>query len=200
MTQEEKKSYALGLAMGINYQKVGVKLDVSAFSMGFSAAINGIDAELLSTEEIQQCLEEIQQEIENVGVLRVETEKEAGRLFLEENRKKAGVKETPSGLQYKVITESIGKKPSATDTVEVHYHGTLIDGTVFDSSVIRGKTIEFPLNQVIKGWTEGVQLMSEGSKFEFYIPSHLAYGDQGAGDAIKGGAALIFQVELFKVK
>jgi len=110
------------------------------------------------------------------------------------------VKETPSGLQYKVITESIGKKPTETDTVEVHYHGTLIDGTVFDSSVLRGQTIEFPLNQVIKGWTEGVQLMSEGSKFEFYIPSHLAYGDQGAGDAIKGGATLIFQVELFKVK
>ena len=199
MTQEEKKSYALGIAIGANYKKMGVKLNDEAFSKGFSSAINGTKSEL-SQNEIQLMLEELQYDMEKTEESQIEKEKEAGRLFLEENRKKAGVKETPSGLQYKVITESIGKKPGATDTVEVHYHGTLIDGTVFDSSILRGQTIEFPLNQVIKGWTEGVQLMSEGSKFEFYIPAHLAYGDQGAGDAIKGGATLVFQVELFKVK
>jgi len=199
MTQEEKKSYALGIAMGLNYKKTGVVLDEKAFSKGFSAAINDTKSEL-SQSEIQQMLEELQSDMKRAGKSEVETEKEAGRLFLEENKKKAGVKETPSGLQYKVISESIGKKPTATDTVEVHYHGTLIDGTVFDSSVLRGKTIEFPLNQVIKGWTEGVQLMSEGSKFEFYIPSHLAYGDQSVGDTIKGGATLVFQVELFNIK
>jgi len=199
MTQEEKKSYALGIAIGANYQKMGVKLHDEAFAKGFSAVINGKKSEL-NQDEIQQMLEELQHDIENVGKSQIEKEKEAGRLFLEENKNKIGVKETSSGLQYKVITESIGKKPTASDTVEVHYHGMLIDGTVFDSSILRGKTIEFPLNQVIKGWTEGVQLMSEGSKFEFYIPSHLAYGDQGAGDTIKGGATLIFEVELFKVK
>jgi len=199
MTQEEKKSYALGLAIGTNYQKMGVALNDAAFAKGFSAAINGAKSEL-SPDEIQQSLDELENDMKQVGKSQIEAEKEAGRLFLEENRKKAGVKETPSGLQYRVITDSIGKKPTATDTVEVHYHGTLIDGTVFDSSVYRGQTIEFPLNQVIAGWTEGVQLMSEGSKYEFYIPAHLAYGEHGAGDLIKGGATLIFQVELFKVK
>ena len=199
MTQEEKKAYALGIAIGANYKKMGVKLDDAAFAKGFSSVMNGVKSEL-SQDEIQQSLEELQCDMENAGKSQIEQEKEAGRAFLEENKQKTGVKETPSGLQYKVITESIGKKPTATDTVEVHYHGTLIDGTVFDSSVLRGQTIEFPLNQVIKGWTEGVQLMSEGAKFEFYIPAHLAYGDQGAGDTIKGGATLIFQVELFKVK
>jgi FKBP-type peptidyl-prolyl cis-trans isomerase FklB len=199
MTQEEKKSYALGIVIGANYQRTGIALNDEMFSKGFSAGINGRVPEL-SQEEVQQSLKELEDDMKKVGKMQIEAEKEAGRLFLEENRKKAGVKETPSGLQYKVVVESIGKKPTETDTVEVHYHGSLIDGTVFDSSVHRGQTIEFPLNQVIKGWTEGVQLMSEGSKFEFYIPSHLAYGDQGAGDAIKGGATLIFQVELFKVK
>jgi len=199
MTQEEKKSYALGIVIGASYQKMGITLNDEAFAKGFSAAINGRMPEL-SQEEVQQSLDDLQSDMERAGRSQIEAEKEAGRLFLEANKQKAGVKETSSGLQYKVITESIGKKPTATDTVEVHYHGTLIDGTVFDSSVLRGQTIEFPLNQVIKGWTEGVQLMSEGSKFEFYIPSHLAYGDQGAGDTIKGGATLIFQVELFKVK
>ncbi len=125
---------------------------------------------------------------------------EKGEAFLAENRKKEGVVETASGLQYKIIRQGNGKQPTAENTVEVHYHGTLIDGTVFDSSVVRKKTIEFPLNQVIPGWTEGVQLMKEGAKYEFYIPSHLAYGDQGAGNLIKGGATLIFEVELFKVK
>ncbi len=199
MTQEEKKSYALGVAVGANYQQMGIKVNDAAFAKGFSAIINGNKPEL-SDMEIKQALDALQDDIEKENNSQVEVEKEKGRKFLEENKQKPGVKETPSGLQYKVLVESIGKKPAATDTVEVHYQGKLLDGTIFDSSIQRGEKIEFPLNQVIPGWTEGLQLMSEGSKFEFYIPSNLAYGDQGAGDAIKGGATLIFEVELFKVK
>jgi FKBP-type peptidyl-prolyl cis-trans isomerase FklB len=198
MTQEEKQAYALGIAVGANYQKMGIKINDIAFSKGFADMMNGKKPEL-SDEEIRQALDTLQDEIEEKGEAQLEAEKEAGRRFLEANKQKTGVMETPSGLQYKVITESIGKKPTATDTVEVHYHGKLLDGTVFDSSIARGETIEFPLNQVISGWTEGLQLMSEGSKFEFYIPSNLAYGDQDMG-LIKGGSTLIFEVELFKVK
>ena len=199
MTQEEKKSYALGVAAGINYLQMGIKVVDTAFSKGISDLVNGKQLEC-SEMEIKQLLDAIQDDIEKENESQIESEKEKSRNFLEENKKQHGVKETPSGLQYKVIRESIGKKPTANDTVEVHYHGKLIDGTVFDSSIERGQKIEFPLNQVIAGWTEGIQLMSEGSKFEFYIPSHLAYGDQSVGEVIKGGAALIFEVELFKVK
>lgn len=123
-----------------------------------------------------------------------------GEKFLEDNAKKEGVKVTPSGLQYLVITQGEGKSPKATDTVEVHYEGTLINGTVFDSSYRRKESIEFPLNRVIAGWTEGVQLMKEGSKFRFFIPSKLAYGSRGAGRDIGPNEALIFDVELIKVR
>lgn len=198
MTKEEKQAYALGIAVGSSYQKMGIKINDIAFSKGFADIMNGKKPEL-SDEEIRQTLDTLQDEIEEQGQAQIEIEKEAGRKFLEANRQKPGVQETPSGLQYKVITESIGKKPAATDSVEVHYHGKLLDGTVFDSSIARGQTIEFALNHVIPGWTEGLQLMSEGSKFEFYIPSNLAYGDQDM-ESIKGGSTLIFEVELFKVK
>ena len=123
-----------------------------------------------------------------------------GEKFLEDNAKKEGVTVTASGLQYKVITPGTGKSPKATDTVEVHYEGTLIDGKVFDSSYQRKESIEFPLNRVIAGWTEGVQLMQEGAKYRFYIPSKLAYGPRGAGRDIGPNEALIFDVELIKVK
>ena len=123
---------------------------------------------------------------------------EAGKKFLEENRGKEGVKETSSGLQYKVLKEGSGKSPSATDTVEVHYRGTLIDGTEFDSSYKRNQSISFPLNGVIKGWTEGLQLMKEGAEYEFYIPSELGYGPAGT-PSIPPNSVLIFKVELIKV-
>ncbi len=123
-----------------------------------------------------------------------------GEKFLEDNAKKEGVIVTASGLQYKVITPGTGKSPKATDTVEVHYEGTLIDGTVFDSSYRRKQSIEFPLNGVIAGWTEGVQLMQEGAKYRFFIPSRLAYGARGAGGVIGPNQALIFDVELIKVR
>jgi len=126
--------------------------------------------------------------------------KTAGEQFLAENAKREGVKTTASGLQYEVLEATIGQKPKATDTVRVHYEGTLIDGTVFDSSYKRGESIAFPLNGVIKGWTEGLQLMSVGSKYKFFIPYQLAYGERGAGGSIPPYAALIFTVELLGIE
>jgi FKBP-type peptidyl-prolyl cis-trans isomerase FkpA len=125
---------------------------------------------------------------------------EANMDYLKENASKEGVTVTESGLQYRVLREGTGEMPVASDTVEVHYKGTLIDGTQFDSSFDRGQTIEFPLNGVIAGWTEGVQLMKEGARYEFVIPSDLAYGERGAGGVIPGGATLIFEVDLISIK
>lgn len=127
---------------------------------------------------------------------KLEAEKAKGKAFLEENKKRPEVKETPSGLQYEVLVEGSGEKPKATSRVTTHYVGTTIDGNEFDSSVRRGQPLSFGLNQVIPGWTEGLQLMTPGSKYKFFIPSNLAYGDRGAGGAIPGGATLIFDVEL----
>lgn len=126
--------------------------------------------------------------------------KAEGEAFLAENAKREGVKVTESGLQYEILEPSLGQKPKATDTVRVHYEGTLIDGTVFDSSYKRGESITFPLNGVIKGWTEGLQLMSIGSKYKFFIPYQLAYGEHGAGASIPPYAALIFTVELLGIE
>ena len=125
---------------------------------------------------------------------------EKGEAFLRENASKEGVHVTPSGLQYKVLADGTGRSPKATDTVKVQYRGTLLDGTEFDSSYKRNQPIEFALNQVIPGWTEGVQLMAEGAKYEFYIPSNLAYGRRGAGGVIGPDETLIFEVELLKVR
>ena len=125
---------------------------------------------------------------------------EAGQAFLAANAKKEGVVTTATGLQYKVLEAGTGARPKATDTVNVHYRGTFIDGKTFDSSYDRGEPISFPLNRVIPGWTEGVQLMPVGSKYEFYIPYQLAYGERGAGGAIPGYATLIFQVELLAIE
>jgi FKBP-type peptidyl-prolyl cis-trans isomerase len=129
-----------------------------------------------------------------------QSDKEKGEAFLKENATKEGVKTLPSGLQYKHEKEGTGKSPKATDTVKVHYRGTLIDGKEFDSSYKRNEPIEFPLNGVIKGWTEGVQLMKEGGKTMLYIPSHLAYGERGAPGAIPPNATLVFEIELLQVK
>ena len=123
----------------------------------------------------------------------------AGEDFLEQNKQREGVKTTPSGLQYEVLTEGTGPKPKATDNVKCHYHGTLIDGTVFDSSVQRGQPATFPLNMVIKGWTEALQLMPVGSKWTLFIPSSLGYGSRGAGGSIPPNATLIFDVELISI-
>lgn len=197
MNDLEKKSYAMGVAIGSNY--IDTEWDAEAFAQGFLHMTNR-QSLLLDMEEIQRQLELFQQEREHGNVKAVEEEKAKGKAFLEANKAKEGVKETVSGLQYKVIREGNGKKPAATDSVTVHYVGTLLDGTVFDSSRERGDSpVSFALNQVISGWTEGLQLMREGAVYTFYIPSHLAYGDRGAGQLIKGGATLVFEVELLEV-
>ncbi len=198
MNDNEKMSYALGANWGKQFQSIGLEIDYDLYMKGLKDGM--ADKNEFSDEEMRaafQYLDKVAQE--NQGKM-VEAEKAAGKAFLEKNKQEPGVKETASGLQYKVVTEGTGKHPLATDKVKVHYKGTLLDGTVFDSSYDRGEPAQFPLNQVIAGWTEGLQLMSEGSKYIFYIPSDLGYGDMGTqGGPIKGGSTLIFEVELLEV-
>jgi FKBP-type peptidyl-prolyl cis-trans isomerase len=200
MTQQEKNSYALGFGAGDNYKNLGLEkndLNFNSFLQGFTDAFVGENK--FTMEEMQACFQDLQNKIEKRQNAGLEVVKEQGKQFLAENKNQEGVIETESGLQYKVIVMGNGPKPLATDKVKVHYHGTVIDGTVFDSSVQRGEPIDFVLNQVIRGWTEGLQLMPVGSKFIFYIPSELAYGDENRGPVIKGGSTLIFEVELFDI-
>jgi len=200
-TPVDSLSYAYGVGMGTSLQQ-GLKelpadLNIDLFLDVFEKTIKGDTAKLaISPDEayavFQRCMQ-------TVSVESAKKFKEEGKKFLEKNGKKAGVVTTASGLQYEVIKEGTGAKPTSdTVTVSVHYHGTLIDGTVFDSSVDRGTPAQFKLNQVIKGWTEGLKLMSVGSKYKFWIPADLAYGDQGGGP-IKPGSMLIFEVELLKI-
>ncbi len=198
MTQEQKISYALGANVGESFKTNGITVDFEVFKEGFLAGMNGTNK--FSKEQMETIFQELNQMIQAKQNAGSDVEKAIGKKFLDENKTKEGVITTASGLQYKVVTMGTGAKPTATDVVKVHYHGTTIDGTVFDSSVQRGEPISFPLNQVIPGWTEGVQLMPVGSKFIFYIPSNLAYGDQGAGGVIKPGSTLIFEVELIAIE
>lgn len=193
---DDKTFYAMGYMLGSNLQRLNLSdKEMSALYKGLSASAKN--------EKSEVDMPTFQQKIQGLFKDRMDKaaakEKEAGVAFLEKFSKEEGVKKTESGLAYKVIKEGTGATPSATDTVEVHYHGTLMDGTVFDSSVERGQTISFPLDRVIKGWTEGLQLMKEGGKTKFVIPADLAYGDAGAPPKIPGGATLVFEVELFKV-
>ena len=195
----DKKSYALGCDIANNLKSMGItKVDRDSFAQGVIDILNGKCQ--LSQEELHQQFALLSAEIETNSKKEMQAEKEKGNRFLNENKTKDGVVCTSSGLQYKVVKMGDGRKPKATDTVKVHYHGTLIDGTVFDSSVQRGEAIEFPLNRVIAGWTEGLQLMPVGSKFIFYIPSELAYGEQSPSPLIKPNSTLIFEVELLDVK
>jgi FKBP-type peptidyl-prolyl cis-trans isomerase FkpA len=196
-TEEDKTLYSMGLMLGQNLARLELNdRELNALAKGLYVAAKGQKAEL-EWMEYQPKIQEFFQ-----GRMKIVTEKSkvAGKEFLEKFSKEEGVKKTESGIAYKVITEGTGKTPKATDTVEVHYHGTLIDGTVFDSSVERKQTVSFPLDRVIKGWTEGLQLMKEGGKSKFVIPSELAYGEMGAAPKIPGGATLIFEVELIKIK
>lgn len=197
MTLAQQKSYALGANIGEgitgNFEKLGLKVNKEIFLKGLSDAMDKKNK--LTPEQMAQAFESLDADVTAMQDSLRSLEKE----FLEKNKMNEGVVETESGLQYKVITLGTGAKPQATDEVKVHYHGTTITGTVFDSSVERGEPIVFPLNHVIAGWTEGVQLMPVGSKFIFYIPSELAYGEQGAGGIIKPGATLIFEVELLDI-
>jgi len=197
MTQEEKNSYALGANVGESFRNAGIEIKFETFKEGFMDALKGENK--FSMEEMQDCFNHIQEQIQAKQNQEGNVEKERGIKFLAENKKNDGVLETVSGLQYKVIVKGDGPKPAATDKVRVHYTGKTIDGQVFDSSVERGEPAEFPLNQVIAGWTEGLQLMPVGSKYMLYIPSELGYGDRGAGGMIKPGATLIFEVELLDI-
>jgi FKBP-type peptidyl-prolyl cis-trans isomerase FklB len=201
-TEKEKISYSIGAVSGKNIQAQGLDIDKDLFLQGLKDQLYG--AKLALTEqEMQTILEKFQKEMmakaESQHKADAGKNKKAGEAFLAANKKKPGVITLPDGLQYKVITMGKGQKPTATKTVKVHYRGTLIDGTEFDSSYKRKEPIEFPLNQVIKGWTEGLQLMPVGSKFEFFIPSSLAYGEHGSG-SIGPDATLIFEVELLSFK
>ena len=193
----DKISYAIGLSMGQNLIGSGVtSLEYADLAAGLKDVLEKNQPQI-SYQEAQQVLGKFFSELEQ----KIAGEaKAAGEAFLAENAKREGVKVTESGLQYEVIEATIGQKPKATDKVRVHYEGTLIDGTVFDSSYKRGESITFGLNQVIKGWTEGLQLMSIGSKYKLYLPYQLAYGERGAGANIPPYAALIFTVELLGIE
>jgi FKBP-type peptidyl-prolyl cis-trans isomerase len=197
MTQEEKNSYALGANVGESFKNAGIEVVFENFKEGLMDALKGESK--LSMEEMQACFNDIQEKMAAKQNQENDVEKEKGKQFLLENKKRAGIHETESGLQYEVLVMGTGAKPEATDKVKVHYTGKTIEGQTFDSSVERGEPAEFGLNQVIRGWTEGLQLMPVGSKFKFYIPADLAYGERGAGGMIKPGATLIFEVELLDI-
>jgi FKBP-type peptidyl-prolyl cis-trans isomerase FkpA len=200
-TDADKQSYALGSSMGSylkknleNNAEIGISLKQELIITGIQDAL--INKSQLTDEEIQTVMQALQKQVTELRTNEAQT---AGKTFLAENAKREGVVVTESGLQYEVLVAAEGPKPVATDTVEVHYHGMLLDGTVFDSSVDRGEKISFGLNRVIPGWTEGLQHMSVGSKYKFYIPSELAYGPRNAGK-IPPHSTLIFEVELFDIK
>ena len=198
----DSASYAIGVNTGAGYKEnlktlPGGKANVDALIAGFITALKGDSAALKMTPEAAQAyLQTYFTEAQARDAVKI---KDEGETFLAENKTKSGVLTTESGLQYQVLTEGKGAKPTAADKVKVHYTGTLLDGTKFDSSVDRGEPYETGVGQVIKGWTEGLQIMPVGSKYIFWIPSELAYGEQGAGADIKPGAALKFEVELLEI-
>ena len=192
----DKVSYALGLSIGNNFQNSGIKqLQVAAFVTCLEDVL-GEKQPAISYEEAKQVINDYFMKLQQE---RLEINKQAGAEFLEINRHKAGVVELPSGLQYEILKQGTGAKPSANDKVKCHYHGTLINGTVFDSSVQRGEPATFGVSQVIPGWIEALQLMPVGSKWRLFIPSNLAYGEHGAGDVIEPNSTLIFDVELLDI-
>ncbi len=195
-SEEDKTFYAMGFMLGGNLQRLTLSdKELAALYKGINMASKNEKSEVDMAVYQNKIQEVFKSRMDKVAV----KEKESGKAFIDNFVKTESATQTPSGLAYKVIKEGTGKSPKAEDVVEVHYHGTLADGTVFDSSVERGKTISFPLNRVIKGWTEGLQTMKEGGKTKFVIPSDLAYGEAGAPPKIPGGATLVFEVELFKV-
>jgi FKBP-type peptidyl-prolyl cis-trans isomerase len=196
-SDKEKLSYAIGQQIGRQIKGEGVDIDADVLASSINDVVTGKESKL-KPEEIQAAMMK-GQEAAMAKQQEASKENEAkGKKYLEENKAKPGVKVTASGLQYEVITEGKGKTPKETDVVQVHYKGTLTDGTEFDSSYKRGEPAEFPLNGVIKGWTEGLQLMKEGGKNRFVIPAELAYGPQGR-PSIPGNSVLVFEVELIKV-
>lgn len=199
----DKLSYALGLGIGRQLSDMGAKgLNIEEFAQAIKDVIAGAEPQI-GDQEAQTIVQEFFQEQEKkqraAAAEKFKDAKEDGEKYLADNAKNEGVVTLPSGLQYKILKEGNGGKPKATDNVKCHYEGMLIDGSVFDSSIQRGEPATFPLNQVIAGWTEGLQLMQEGAKYRFFIPYTLGYGERGAGQSIPPFAALVFDVELIAV-
>ncbi len=190
--QKEKVSYIIGMDIGSNLKRQSVDVDPNSLARGIQDALSGAKP-LLSKEESQETMAAFQKEMAG-------KQKQRGEAFLSENKKKEGVKTLPSGLQYKVLKAGTGKKPKLNDAVTVNYRGTLIDGTEFDSSFRRGQPANLPVSGVIPGWTEAMQLMAEGAKWQLFIPPNLAYGERGAGGLIGPNATLVFEIELISVQ
>lgn len=202
-TKKEKVSYSIGVNVGKNMKMQELDLDQKLLLQGIKDGLN--DSKIVMSEkEIEETLNAFQQEmmskVQAKQKIDRDKNKKEGDAFLAANKQKEGVVTLPSGLQYRILTNGTGPKPTAGDTVQCHYRGTLINGTEFDSSIKRGKPAEFPLGKVIKGWTEALQLMPVGSKWQLFIPSELAYGEHGAGQIIGPNATLIFEVELLSIK
>lgn len=202
-TEKDKLSYSLGLSIGQSFVDQEIVVEPSVLLKGIEDALNKREP-LLSTEEIKATMELFQrrmtQKMKQKTEERAEVNLKVGEAFLLENGKKEGITTTASGLQYQVIRAGSGQTPTIEDTVVTNYEGTLINGTVFDSSYKRGKTVTFPVNGVIRGWTEALLLMKTGAKWKLYIPARLAYGERGAGNVIGPNETLIFDIELLEVK
>ena len=202
-SHQAQVSYIIGRDLARNFAQQGLELDVDTLAGALKEGLQGLPSRL-TQEQMQAAMQQLQEQMggaeeDDNQTTDIMNNKAEGEAFLAENASKAGVTTLPSGLQYEVITQGTGAKPSLKSSVTTHYHGTLINGTVFDSSYQRGQPATFPVNGVIAGWTEALQLMPEGSKYRLYIPSDLAYGKRGAGRDIPGDTALIFDVELLKV-
>ena len=202
-SEKEKLSYSVGMDIGSNLKRQSIEVDPELLAKGFKDSYSG-GKTLLTEEESRQAIQNFQKQMmaKQAEAMKQQAEKNKaeGEKFLAENKGKEGVKATASGLQYKVIRAGTGSSPTADNTVEVHYRGTLIDGKEFDSSYSRNQTATFPVSGVIPGWTEGLQLMKEGGKYMLFVPPDLAYGERGAGRDIGPNATLIFEVELISVQ
>jgi FKBP-type peptidyl-prolyl cis-trans isomerase FklB len=204
-TSSDSVAYAIGMNIGTSLHRDSIKIDSKVFLAALELAMKGDTAKLqLKQADLAVIFQKLQADMqakkEKEANAKGAANAEKGKKFLEENKKKAGVKVTASGLQYEVIKAGTGKAPNDKSKVKVHYKGTLIDGTVFDSSLDRGEPVEFDINGIIPGWTEALKLMKEGDKWKLYIPSDLAYGPRGAGGQIGPNETLIFEVELLEVK
>ena len=198
-TIEQRASYGVGRNMGEQLAANPFDgIDVSAVQQGIADAFNKVDSQV-SMDDLNAAFKEINERMQAAAAEKSGAMAAEGETYLEQNAKREEITTTATGLQFEVITQGDGEKPTADSTVRVHYHGTLIDGAVFDSSVDRGQPAEFPVGGVIKGWTEALQLMATGSKYKLHIPHHLAYGEQGAGGSIAPFAALVFEVELLEI-
>jgi FKBP-type peptidyl-prolyl cis-trans isomerase FklB len=202
-SEKDKISYMIGYQIGSNFKRDGLEVDLNMVLNGMKEATTGV-ASPLSAEESQKLMTDLQKGLQAKAESKqkADGEKNAkeGKAFLEENAKKKDIVKLPSGMQYKELTAGKGDSPKATDTVKTHYRGTLINGTEFDSSYKRGQPATFPVNGVIKGWTEALQLMKPGAKWQLFIPSELAYGEGGAGESIGPNSTLIFEVELLSIE